>query len=109
VAQTCAATCCESSPLWWSFIDYGFLIISAYMVFLSAKKSSKNWVKYGLWITWVLLLIVIANERMGLFNMMNEIVYVPAFGLVGLHLYNRKYCKCENSQCNVNLESSTAN
>jgi len=27
------------------------------------------------------------------------VVYIPAIALVGLHLYNRKYCKCEDDTC----------
>ena len=59
VAQSCSTTCCESSPIWWSGIDYLFLTISFFAVYWSVQTTSKGWMKYALCISWVFLLLII--------------------------------------------------
>jgi hypothetical protein len=50
VAQTCSASCCSVAPTWWSTIDYVFLGISFFAIYWSVQNTSKNWIKYALWI-----------------------------------------------------------
>lgn len=84
----------EGAPIWWKSLDYIFLLLSFFAVFWSAKNSSKTWVKYALWTSWFLLTLAILNEKMELFHLGELVVYIPAISLIGLHLYNRKYCQC---------------
>lgn len=90
-----------NAPLWWSVIDIIFIVISFFAIYFSAKTTSKNWVKYALFASWVFLTFIILNEKFEGFHLAEEWVYLPALSLVGLHLYNRKYCQCKNEQCCV--------
>ncbi len=89
------------TPLWWSVIDIVFIVISFFAVYFSSKTTSKNWVKYGLFASWALLTLIILNEKIEGVHLAEEWVYLPALSLVGLHLYNRKYCQCEDDACAV--------
>lgn len=99
VAQTCSASCCNDAPLWWSLIDYFFLVVSFFAVKASVKNTSKDWMKYALWISWGLLFLVISSEKLALFALPTGAIYIPAFALVGLHLYNKRYCQCKKEEC----------
>ncbi len=99
IAQSCSATCCDSSPLWWQSIDYIFIGVSFFAVYWSAKHSSKSWLKNALWLSWALLSATILNEKFELIHLPESIIYIPAFALVGLHIYNKKYCHCKDNTC----------
>ncbi len=86
-------------PSWWGFMDIAFLLLSFLAVYWSAKKTSKKWIAYTFWILWGLLTIFIANEKLVLWHLAEEIVYLPTVGLILLHFYNRRYCHCEDSNC----------
>ena len=79
-------------PWWWGTLDLVFLVISAVAVYWSAKHSSKRWMKYALWFSWIALCFIILNEKVHLIALWEEAIYVPALGLIFFHLYNRKYC-----------------
>lgn len=89
----------EEAPIWWKSLDYIFLALSFFAVYWSAKKSSRTWVKYALWISWIALTLAIVNEKLELFHLGELVVYIPAGALIVLHLYNRKYCKCADETC----------
>lgn len=89
----------DSAPIWWKSLDYLFLIVSLLAVYWSAKNTTKDWIKYGLWISWILLTAAILNEKLELFHLGELVVYIPAISLIGLHLYNRKYCSCNEDVC----------
>ncbi|MEO1516854.1 MAG: MerC domain-containing protein [Bacteroidota bacterium] len=102
VAQACSTTCCAASPFWWSLIDYLFLFISFLAVYHSAKHSSLKWMPTVLYVSWAALALFIVNERFEFFSMSRVFYYLPAIILVGLHLYNRKYCcPSDSDQCAV--------
>ena len=49
VAQTCSVSgCCETSPAWWSGIDYAFVGITLVAVIIAARKSGYLWMKAAL-------------------------------------------------------------
>lgn len=101
IVQTCTAACCSSPsiPDWWIFLDYLFLGVSFLAIFWSSKTTSKDWMKYALWASWFMLLFVILNERLDFVTINQYLGYLPAMTLVFLHLYNRKYCKCDEDKC----------
>jgi len=99
IAQTCSATCCVEAPKWWTAIDILFIGISFFAVYWSAKNSSKSWMVNALWMSWIGLCFVILNEKLQLLSLPESIIYVPAVALVGLHLYNKKYCQCKDENC----------
>lgn len=102
IAQACTATCCADAPTWWVAIDYLFLGIAFFAIWWSARTTTKNWIKYALWVTWVVLFLVIVNERINFIHLPHAAIYLPALGLITLHLYNRKYCQCQDDGCCAN-------
>lgn len=99
VVQSCSATCCEASPLWWKWIDYIFLIISFFAVYQSSHNTNKIWIGRALWISWFILFGILLNERFGITDTPTYLIYIPAITLIILHLYSNKYCQCSKS-CN---------
>lgn len=89
------------SPLWWSAIDIVFIVISFLAVYWSAKSSSKTWMKFALYLCWAGLAFFILNEKFEGPHLPHFLIYVPAFGLIVLHLYNKRYCQCINGNCPV--------
>ena len=84
---------------WWSFLDIIFLVISFMAVYWAAKNTSKKWMKIALLVSFILLTLSIINEQLEVFLFGKYFIYVPAIALIGLHLYNRKYCQCDGNQC----------
>lgn len=101
VTQTGMSACCTVTPIWWSFIDVFFLVISFFAIYWSTKLTTEKWMKFALWINWFLLFTVIINEKLALFYLPEVTIYIPALTLVILHIYNRKYCKCYVDSCCV--------
>ena len=101
VAKTCSKSCCHSAPSWWSAIDYVFLVISLFAVIETVKNTSKEWMKYAISFSWVFLCFAILNEKFEWLSALDFLVYIPAFLLIALHLYNLKYCKCKEDSCCV--------
>ncbi len=99
VVQACTATCCEAGPWWWGMIDYLFLGVSFAAIYYSAKSTSLKWMPAGLYITWGILALVILNESFSVLTLPSASIYFPAIALVGLHLYNRRYCQCHDEEC----------
>ncbi|MCP4440052.1 MAG: MerC domain-containing protein [Aureispira sp.] len=99
VAQSCSASCCTDSPIWWSAIDYMFLVISFLAIYWSVRTTSSQAIKYGLWGSWLLLLAVLLNEKMDWIHLSYGTNYLPAIALISLHLYNKKYCQCAGEEC----------
>lgn len=89
----------HSHPFWWGLIDLLFIAISFLAVFWSARNTSKYWMKFALWVSWTLLAMAILNEKLQLIPIIEAFIYIPSSALVLLHLYNRKYCKCEKDCC----------
>ena len=102
IAQSCSVTCCSDVPSWWGFIDYIFIVISFFAVYRTTKTTSINWVKPWFWLSFLMLLLVIANERLGWFYLSEYFIYVPALALIALHLYNKKHCQCNKDKCCTN-------
>ena len=98
-ATTCSATCCTAAPLWWQWMDYFFLAVSFVAVKFSTKSSNNNFIKYALWLSWIGLFILILNVKFLWLSVPENTKFIPAFSLIGFHLYNIRYCKCESEQC----------
>jgi len=102
IAQVHSKGCCEPVPLWWQSVDYFFLIISFFAVYRSTQTTSSTWIKPPLWGSWFLLFTVIINEKLKWLPLPEAAIYVPAFLLVILHLYNQRNCQCTTTKCCVN-------
>lgn len=101
MAQATSVTCCDTPPLWWRIMDYIFLLISFFAVYRSTQTTSSSWMKPLLWLSWSLLCFIILNEKASLFSIPEYFIYFPAFALIVLHLYNKKYCQCNTTNCCV--------
>ena len=99
IASACSLSCCNNAPLWWQWMDYVFLGISFLAIKYATKSSSKGWVVQGLWVAWVALFVAIFNIKMEWIYLAENIKFIPAFALVGLHVYNMRYCRCEKECC----------
>jgi len=99
VAKTCAMSCCAAAPIWWVLLDYVFLIVSFFAVYWSTLTTSNDKVKSALWISWFVLSFILINEQIQLIFLSKYAIHLPAFALVSLHIYNLKYCQCQDRQC----------
>jgi hypothetical protein len=102
IAQSSSMICCASVPVWWRSIDYFFLVISFFAVYRSTQTTASYWMKPFLWLSWSVLFIIIMNEKITWFPLNEQAIYFPAFALIGLHLYNKKYCPCNTTKCCTN-------
>tara|TARA_B110001452_G_scaffold258899_1_gene254616 strand:+ start:562 stop:948 length:387 start_codon:yes stop_codon:yes gene_type:complete len=95
-ASTCTKSCCGSAPLWWIWIDYGFLFISFFAVYSSTKTTTKFWIKSTLWISWMALFSFIYIEENTQLRLSGYYKYSAALSLAIIHIYNLKYCQCQS-------------
>ena len=99
IAKACSSTCCSEAPIWWIGIDYLFLIISFLAIYYTIKNSPINWLKFCLWISWFFLLLTIINHSFHITSLPANFIYFPTFLIIFLHLYNLKFCKCQEETC----------
>lgn len=101
VVQSCTSTCCahESSPLWWSIIDYVFIVITLFAVYFSSKSAEQSWIKWALYSSWAILTFLIVNEKVDGFEISHSWKYVAAGVLISIHLYNRRRTHCSHQGC----------
>ena len=102
IAQSCSIVCCDSAPGWWGAIDYFFLVVSFFAIYRSTQTTSSNLIKPFLWLSWSVLFIIIMNEKRAWFPLGEQAIYFPALTLIVLHLYNKKYCQCNTTNCCTN-------
>ena len=86
-------------PFWWSGLNYVFIIISFFAVYSSARKTSRKFMKPLLWIGYLLLSSLILNEEFGISHIPEFVNYIAASNLALLHVYNLKYCQCQDEEC----------
>ncbi len=102
IIHSCSKTCCSGVSSWWGFIDYFFLTISFFAVYHTVKTTSINWVKPFFWLSFLLLFIIIINEKTAWLYLDERLIYIPSIALITLHLYNKKHCKCNLDKCCTN-------
>ena len=86
-------------PLWWQLLNYVFIVISFFAVNRTVKNSSNQLVKSLLWASWVFLSALILNEEFEIMHMPELLTYFAGILLASLHIYNLKYCQCEDENC----------
>jgi hypothetical protein len=99
VAQSYTATHSHETPFWWKNLDYLFILISIIAVYESTKKSTNKLIKAGLWMSWIMLFLLILNEKLVWIELDEIITYSVALTLSMLHIYNLNYCQCETENC----------
>ena len=88
----------EITFLWYS-LNYMFLFISFIAIYYSVKNSSNFLVKVLLYLFWLLLSALIINEGLSIFPVPELYTYISAFSLSSFHIYNLKYCRCDDDEC----------
>ena len=83
----------------WQSLNFFLLTISAIAVYYSIKNSSNLSVNTLLFLTWFILLCLIITEVFEIFSVPEFYSYITAISLSGLHIYNLKYCRCDNEEC----------
>lgn len=78
---------------WWKNLDYVFIFISFFMVFFSTKITKVKTMKYLFWFSWIILFMVIINEKLALFQLSEYITYLATIVISLLHFFNLKHCK----------------
>jgi len=99
VQASTTVRCSEIGPFWWRTLDYLFLVISIAAIYHSAKATSLSWMPKAMYTCWGILAFLIINSGLNLLPIPHMLVYLPAFSLVFLHLYNRDYCRCNEEVC----------
>lgn len=97
--QATSAESLQSAPFWWKNIDFLFLGLGFLAIFHSSKKSTNNTIKIALWSIWILLALLVINEKVHFLHIPEIIMYVTALSLSALHIYNLKYCQCKDEHC----------
>lgn len=97
LAHSCSIS--NSSPIWWSNIDYVFVAISFFAVYRSSQTTSKNLMKWLLWINWVTLALLITNVKIQWIIVPEIYMYFTALMLAIIHIYNLNYCQCKTNKC----------
>lgn len=99
---------CILSPLlflapvfWWSSLNILFITVSFIAVNESVKNTSRKIMKPLLWIGFSLLTLSIVNEEFHFLHVPELFNYSAATFLAGLHIYNLKYCQCNDENCCV--------
>jgi hypothetical protein len=80
-------------------LNYIFLAVSFIAVYYSVKNSSNLFIKVLLYLFWIWLSLLILNEEFMIFSIPELYTYISAIGLSVLHVYNLKYCRCDNEEC----------
>jgi hypothetical protein len=80
-------------------LNYIFLAVSFIAVYYSVKNSSNLFIKVLLYLFWIWLSLLILNEEFMIFSILELYTYISAICLSVLHVYNLKYCRCDNEEC----------
>ena len=85
--------------LTWFILNYVFLFISFIAIYHSVKNSTNRFIRIFLYLFWVVLSGLIINESLEIFSIPEPATYFSASSLICLHIYNLRYCRCDNADC----------
>ncbi len=85
--------------LTWFLLNYIFLLISFIAIYYSVKNSANKFIKILLYLFWALLSALIIFESLEIFSISEAATYFSASSLICLHIYNLRYCRCDNEDC----------
>ena len=88
------------SPIWWwSSLNIIFIMVSFVAVYNSVKKTSRNVMKPLFWLGFSILTLSIVNEEFHFLHVPEVFNYSAAGFLAGLHIFNMRFCQCEDEEC----------
>ena len=106
---TCSSLClahCLFTPLlflspiwWWSSLNIIFIMVSFVAVYNSVKNTSRKVMKPLFWLGFSILTLSIVNEEFHFLHVPEIFNYSAAGFLAGLHIFNMRYCQCEDEEC----------
>ena len=99
LSQTQTAHIGHDVPFAWQIINYFFITISGIAVYYSAKNTTNNFVKVFMVLFWLILSFLIISEGLHLLHLPEILTYILASSLSFLHIYNLKYCTCNEEEC----------
>ena len=99
LSQPAILTVSQELTFFWYILNYIFLAVSFIAVYYSVKTSSNLFIKVLLYLFWIWLSLLILNEEFMIFSIPELYTYISAIGLSVLHVYNLKYCRCDNEEC----------
>ena len=85
--------------LTWFILNYVFLFISFIAIYHSVKNSTNRFIRIFLYLFWVVLSGLIINESLEIFSIPEAATYFSASSLICLHIYNLRYCTCDDEDC----------
>ena len=85
--------------LTWFILNYVFLFISFIAIYHSVKSSANRFIRIFLYLFWVVLSGLIINESLEIFSIPEAATYFSASSLICLHIYNLRYCRCDDEDC----------
>ena len=85
--------------LTWFILNYVFLFISFIAIYHSVKNSTNRFIRIFLYLFWVVLSGLIINESLEIFYIPEAATYFSASSLICLHIYNLRYCRCDDEDC----------
>ena len=101
ITQACKMSCCVDAPTWWQSLDYLFIVISLFAIFRATQTSTNKFIKIALWMSFCLFFLLILNKTIQVFYINQNVTYATGITLAILHLYNLRFCQCENDGCCV--------
>ena len=99
VSQATSIAFTQEIHFLWQSLNYVFLLISILAIYHTVKNSTKLSVKVLLVLTWLILSSLIINEFFEISSIPEIYTYAAAVSLSGLHIYNLKYCRCDDDNC----------
>ena len=84
---------------WWAFLDVALIAIGLLAIYRTSKTTSLKWLRAALYTFWSILVLIILNEKLHVVHVPHEVIYIPTLALAGLHIYNYRYCECEEEAC----------
>ena len=83
----------------WFILNYFFLFISFIAIYHSVKNSTNRFIRIFLYLFWLVLSGLIINESLEIFSIPEAATYFSASSLICLHIYNLRYCRCDDEDC----------
>ena len=99
LSQATTVTLNQNIPFLWQSLNFLFLLISLLAIYHTVKNSSRLSVKVLLVSSWLILTSLIINEFFEISSIPELYTYASSTSLAGLHVYNLKYCRCDDDNC----------
>ena len=99
LSQATTLTLTQKIPFLWQSLNFLFLLISLLAIYHTVKNSSRLSVKVLLVSSWLILTSLIINEFFEISSIPELYTYASSTSLAGLHVYNLKYCRCDDEKC----------